>query len=233
VALAARLAVAAVPPLAGQPPCLPEMQHPLLNRGMNSFRSWLEDTEEFEPENGPHIKVQLPAVRQSHNYDCGAAALRSVCEHFKVGPEKEADFIKACKTSKKNGTRPSDIIRCAEQFGLNTRAKSGMTFQEMRSFLDMQRPIICCIQAYGTEKGYKDLESGHYVVAIGYDGNHIYFEDPSMKGSRGMLPYKEFAKRWHDKESDGTKYHRWGVVIWKPSDEGTDREYVPQAKRIP
>ncbi len=200
---------------------------------MSSFRLWLEEEEGFEPENGPHIKVHLPAVRQSHNYDCGAAALRSVAEHFKVGPEKEADFIKACKTSKKNGTRPGDIIRVAQQFGLNTRAKSGMTFKELRSVLDMHRPVICCIQAYGEEKDYKKLNSGHYVVAIGYDGGYVYFEDPSMKGSRGMLPYKEFAKRWHDKEADGTVYHRWGVAIWKPSDEETDREHVPQEKKIP
>jgi predicted double-glycine peptidase len=200
---------------------------------MNSFRTWLEETEEFESESGAHIKVHLPSVKQNHNYDCGAACLRAVCEHFKVGPEKEADFIKACKTSKKNGTTPQNIIKCAQQFGLNARPKSGMSFDDMKSVLDMGRPIICCIQAYGEKDEYHKPVAGHYVIAIGYDEKYVYFEDPSMTGSRGVLPYKEFAKRWHDKGIDGNTYTRWGVVIWKPSGEETDREFVPQAKKIP
>ncbi len=200
---------------------------------MISFRTWLEEHDDFEPENGPHIKVALPSVKQSSNYDCGAAALRAIAEHFKVGPEKESDFIKACKTTKKDGTDPEGIIQAAHAFGLNTRPKAGMSIKELQSFLDMGRPIMCLIQAYGEPDKYHKPQSGHYVNAIGYDSNHIYFEDPSMKGSRGMLPFKEFEKRWHDKGEKNQSFTRYGIVIWKTSDEGTDREYVPQAKKIP
>lgn len=198
-----------------------------------SFRTWLEEYVAYERENGDHIKVNLPSVRQSHNFDCGAAALRAVCEYFKVGPEKEADFIKACKTKKKHGTRPTDIVRAAHLFGLNVKPISGMSIDDLKSYLDLKRPIICCIQAYGEKKDYKERMSGHYVVAIGYDNIGVYFEDPSMTDARGYLPYKDFKKRWRDQDADGNHYTRYGMVIWKPSGEETDREYVPQAKKIP
>ncbi len=197
---------------------------------MISFRTWLE---EFESEKGSHIKVDLPSVRQGDDYDCGAAIFRAVCEHFEVGPEKQADFIKACKTTESGGTRPADMIRCAGRFGLNAKSKSGMSIEDLKSFLDMGRPIICPIQAYGDDDDYHEDGSGHYLGAVGYDEKHIYFEDPSMKGTRGFLPYKEFEKRWHDKDADGAVYEKYGIVIWKQSGEGTDREYLAQAKKIP
>lgn len=198
-----------------------------------SFRTWLEEDAAFERENGDHIKVNLPKVKQGDDFDCGAAALRAVCEYFKVGPEKEADFIKACKTKKKHGTKPPDLIRAAHLFGLNTKPKSGMSTDELTSYLDLGRPVICCIQAYGEDAAYKDKQSGHYVIAIGHDRQGIYFEDPSMTDARGYLSFKDFKKRWKDKDGDGVTYTRYGIVIWKPSGEGTDREYVPQAKKIP
>jgi predicted double-glycine peptidase len=197
-----------------------------------SFRTWLEN-DGFDQEQGSHIKINLPSVKQSDDFDCGAAALRSVCEYFKVGPEDESDFIKACKTSKSQGTKPPDLIRAARLFGLNTQPRSGMSIGDLKKSLDLKRPVICCIQAYGDRKQYSDKMSGHYAIAIGHDARHIYFEDPSMTGSRGFLPFKEFIKRWKDKDGDGNVYERFGITMWKPSDEGTDREYVPRAKKIP
>jgi predicted double-glycine peptidase len=47
-----------------------------------------------------------------------------------------------------------------------------------------------------------DWEAGHYVVVIGIDDRNIYVEDPSLLGSRGVIPQVEFLKRWHDYEGE-------------------------------
>ena len=63
---------------------------------MKTFRTWVEEIEEI----GPYIKVHLPKVKQTKEFSCGAAALRAVCELFKVGPESEKEFIKALRELK-------------------------------------------------------------------------------------------------------------------------------------
>lgn len=202
---------------------------------MRTFRAYLEEIEEI----GPYIKVRLPKVKQTESFSCGAAALRSISELFGVGPENEKEFIKACKTSHKTGTRPKDIIRAARSFGLSVKPISGMSIDTLKAHLDLGRPIICCLQAWGgnekeeNDKSYRDRASGHYVVACGYDHALIYFEDPMMEGSRGFLSYKDFKKRWHDEDYDGNVFKNFGMVIWKQSGEEIDREHVPQAKKIP
>ena len=202
---------------------------------MKIFRSTVEEIEEI----GPYIQIRLPKVKQTKTFSCGAAALRSVCELFGVGPESERDFIKACKTSKKTGTRPRDLIRAAREFGLSVRPQSGMSIENLKKYLDMGRPVICCLQAWcgceieDRDKAYKDRASGHYVVACGSDHSLIYFEDPMMEDSRGFLPYEDFKKRWHDEDYDGNVYKQYGIVLWKSSGTELCNEHVPQAKKIP
>src|SRR3990167_11125340 len=174
---------------------------------MVGFKAWL-----LEQENP--IKIALPAVHQSSNYDCGAASLRSIASYFGFGPETEQQFIKAVKATKDNGTEPKNLIRAAKSFGLKVLAKENMSIQELIAMLDKGKPVICDIQAWGEPKEYKTKNSGHYVVAIGYDDKHIYFEDPSMKVTRGKLTYDDFIRRWHDKDINGKPFKRLGIVVW-------------------
>lgn len=185
------------------------------------------------------VKIPLPSVRQSHTFDCGAAALRSVCEFFRVGPDDHDEFIKACKTESKHGTDPTDMIRAAKEFGLKTEAIHNMSLQKLKSFVDMGRPIIVCMQAWDETKNkrkvYKKLESGHYVVVIGYDQNNIHIEDPVLEGSRGVLSNKEFEDRWHDKDgNNGKEYHHFGIILWKEmGQKKPDTQDINKKKKIP
>lgn len=184
------------------------------------------------------VKIPLPSVRQSHKFDCGAAALRSVAEFFKVGPEDHDEFIKACKTGPKHGTDVHDLIRAASAFGLSTKPMSGMSLEQLISFVNMGRPVIVCMQAWDEtsekKKNYKELESGHYVVVIGHDERNIYIEDPVLEGNRGILPHKEFMKRWHDKDQSGKEYHRFGLVLWKSMGwEAPDTQHITKKKKVP
>ena len=46
-----------------------------------------------------------------------------------------------------------------------------------------------------------EWEAGHYVVAVGYDQNNVYFMDPYTLGNYAYIPKSEFMDRWHDVDS--------------------------------
>jgi predicted double-glycine peptidase len=191
------------------------------------MRAYLEEIDEIDP----HIKVHLPKVHQTLNA-CGPFALRAICKLFGVGPKTHKKIIKDCKMTE-HGTKPSNIVNAARSYGLSVKTKQKMTIEELKNHLDLQRPVICCIQAYGKLKEYSERECGHYVIACGYDQALIYFEDPMMKDSRGFLSYEDFTTRWHDEDYEGKKYDNYGIVIWKKSGPKNDLKQVPQAKKIP
>lgn len=176
---------------------------------MLEFRIWLETND--IPDGA--IKVNLPHGRMQRQGSCGAMAFRAVCRLFKVGPEDETDFMKMLGTTE-NGTWPENIVKKAKELGFKVKAKTRMAIDELINCLNSGIPVICAMQAWGTPKYYNTDESGHYVVAIGYDKNNIYFEDPSISEKRGVLPIKEFIKRWHDKDAHGHDCERMGISIW-------------------
>lgn len=191
------------------------------------FKTWFENQEE------PAVLIPIQTVKQSHNYDCGAAALRAICEYFKVGPEDQNEFIRACDTGKEKGTHPADLVRAAQSFGLNAELKNHMTIEKLLHYLDRNIPVICAVQAWGDKRDYHKLEDGHYVVAIGYNSENIYFEDPSMIASRGYLPYQEFMRRWHDVEyGNKTPQDHLGIAIWANTDD-VDTKHEDKYKKIP
>jgi len=49
-------------------------------------------------------------------------------------------------------------------------------------------------------------------VAIGYDSEKIYFEDPWCN-ERTYLKYNELLERWHDIDIDNKKYVNCGIVM--------------------
>ena len=150
------------------------------------FREWLLAEEEIP---AGAIKIDLPSVEQQKTYTCGGAALRAVAELHGVGPDKEVHFEKLLKSNYDDGTTPESIVKIGKLLGLRPVAKTGMTVKELVRYLDNQCPVICAMQAWGEPHNYHKSSSGHYVVAIGFTKDRIYFEDPSIKGSRGYLKY--------------------------------------------
>lgn len=107
----------------------------------------------------------------------------------------------------------------------------------LKKALDEGKPVICSIQAWADNpRVYADPtsnEDGHYVVAIGYDEeDNFYFMDPSLTGRRGVLPWKELDRRWHENEAPGRKkdiHHHLGIVI---GPNGRRVAYFSRARRI-
>ena len=113
-----------------------------------------------------------------------------------------------------DGTSPHHIIQTLHHYRLKTWAKR-MTISEVKRYIDKDIPVILVLQAWTTAKHInwkKDWEDGHYVVAIGYDRDRIYFEDPSTF-ERSYLTYTELRDRWHDGTPGHRVYRHYGIAV--------------------
>jgi predicted double-glycine peptidase len=158
--------------------------------------------------------LRLPSVRQSTGYTCGVSALQAVL--FYYGAEyKESILAQFAGSTEEAGTSPEGIVqavtRVNQQRGTHFSAeiKQNASIADIEGLLDGETPVIVDIQAWreadNTAAWEDDWIDGHYVVAIGYDDEYLYFEDPSLLGSIGFIEKREFLKRWHDFE--GAEYH--------------------------
>lgn len=162
------------------------------------------------------IYINLPSSRQQTNFTCGPIALRSIAKYYGKDLDNEKAFKDLCDAGKVKGTHPEDMANAARALGLKAIIKDNMTIEELTHYISKKIPVVCAIQAYGKEEEYDQLKDGHYVVAIGFDNDNIYFEDPSVKGKRPFLPKDEFLKRWIDKEAfvPNPIRKRLGILIY-------------------
>jgi predicted double-glycine peptidase len=98
------------------------------------------------------------------------------------------------------GTGYKNIQTFAKRHGYKTAIYKNSTVPALEKLLDAGTPVICLIQAWPERKvNYaKDWDDGHYVVAVGYDKNNLYFMDPCTLGKYTFIPRAEFLTRWHD-----------------------------------
>ncbi len=80
--------------------------------------------------------------------------------------------------------------------------KENTTLADLRANIKNKYPTMVAIQAwldsYQPSDWNTNWEDGHWVIVIGLDDKNIYFEDPSLLGTRGWLTQAEFLARWHD-----------------------------------
>lgn len=159
--------------------------------------------------------IQIPLTRQSTDYTCGTAALQSMLGFY--GEDfNESELAKLLKTNEQEGTDYNEIVAVAKQKGYTVKVYKEMKLNDLKKLLDKKLPVLCLIQAWAEKKvDYKnDWNDGHYVVAIGYDKNKIYFMDPSTLGNYTYIDQKSFLNRWHDKNSKEELNH-FGLTISK------------------
>jgi predicted double-glycine peptidase len=159
--------------------------------------------------------IPLPLVRQATEYTCGTAAVLSVLAYF-GDSYFEAALAKQLATNSRTGTYYKRIIEFARAHGYDVTANSAMTIAALKQCIDEGAPVICLVQAWsGKTVDYgKDVTDGHYVVAVGYDSQDIYFMDPWSLGSYTYLPYADLEARWHDVQK-GTRIEHLGIALKK------------------
>ncbi|MDZ4835133.1 MAG: C39 family peptidase [Candidatus Melainabacteria bacterium] len=163
----------------------------------------------------PVNMIKVPMTRQSTDYTCGVAAVQSVLMYY--GDEfMEGVLSKDLKANPKVGTAYKEIVRLVKSKGYKVEVLQNMTIESLKSLIDSGKPVICLIQAWPEKKvNYAtDWEDGHYVVAIGYDRQNVFFMDPSTLGNYTFIPTKEFLTRWHDTDSK-VKLEHFGMVVEK------------------
>lgn len=156
--------------------------------------------------------LTFPELRQTFEYDCGANALQSVFAYYGIDIREEI-LLKKLKTTKKNGTKIDNMESVATDYGFKVDIKE-MNVEILKDYIKKKIPVIVLLQAWSNKKvNYKkNTENGHYVVAIGYDKNNFYFEDP-YSVLRTYLSFNELSDRWHDKQKKGNIVKHIGIAI--------------------
>lgn len=164
----------------------------------------------------PQTFLQLPLVRQSTDYTCGAAAALSILGYFGEN-NLESEIAKELGTKPSIGTHHQKMISFFKSKNFQVEAHSEMSIEELKAFIKQGKPVLCLIQAW--EDDVTDYSNywgiGHYVVAIGYDNQNIYFMDPWVLGQYTYLPQDEFINRWHQLTSDNMHLIHWGMAVSK------------------
>jgi predicted double-glycine peptidase len=162
----------------------------------------------------PERELAVPDVRQSTGYTCSAAALQAVLAYFGI-EAREDRLTHELRATPESGAPPDSIVRVAQSHGLTAELRERLTVAELRQALRAGRPVLVDFQAWPDHRPgsfRNDWEDGHYAVVVAIEGDTIVLEDPSLLGSRGVLPLSEFEERWHD--TDGKRrYIRAGILF--------------------
>ena len=156
--------------------------------------------------------LKFPLLRQTYNYDCGANVVQNILGYYGLDV-REGNIMKIART-KKSGTNIGGIKKVLKYFGLSYEEKK-MNIQTIKKYLNKKIPVILMIQAWTEQKDVNwknDWKDGHYVTAIGYDKNKIYFQDPSSEKIT-FLTYKQLGERWHDKDTKNKKIINQGLAV--------------------
>ena len=158
-------------------------------------------------------RIPLPDTRQKLDHTCGPAVLSAIFSYWGEHVREE-DLAEELKSDPIGGTSPDRLNYAAMSRGFHTMWRERMTNAELRRHLNIGRPVIVTVQAWATPAESKG-DSGHYVIAIDYDKENVYFEDPALDDCRGYIPWKELDSRWYDKNKAGKPFKRFGLVVWK------------------
>jgi predicted double-glycine peptidase len=159
--------------------------------------------------------IRVPLTRQGTDYTCGIAALQAILYYY--GEEfREDELVKKLQPTINEGTKYREIAKFAQSLNFRVDVRTKMTLDDLQRLINEKKPVILLIQAWPESRvDYtQDWDDGHYVVAVGYDHQNIYFMDPSTLGNYTFIPVREFLDRWHDR--DGQTYlHQFGMVLTK------------------
>ena len=193
--------------------------------------------------------VEVPDVRQRDHYSCGAACSMSVGQYFGVGPDTLDAWKKVLRTSVKESTHPTAIVKFFRSCECEVKADNFRTIDDLAECCRDDKPTIVCIQDYGPRvpEGAR-FPYGHYIVIIGRIPGYLIAQDPSednviaggdnkdlsVAGSvqqpgRIIIADADFLKAWKDQDAQGNKLIRYGITVGKPpmktggDDDDSDR----------
>lgn len=154
-------------------------------------------------------EAHVDSIRQEENWYCGVAVVSALTGM----DQEEAETILG--TTRKDGTAPEAIAGV-----LGSDAEEDMSLDRLRELTDAGTPVVCAIQAWGSELSKDKDQSGHYVIVTDIDDEgdtqtdagepSVHFMDPAI-GKGRHLTLTEFEGIWHDEDADGREWNRLGI----------------------
>jgi predicted double-glycine peptidase len=166
-------------------------------------------------ENDKILVLPVKPVVQVNKYECGVACVQTILGTRGIKSNRLV-LKRYMGTNKKYGTLGGDIKDLLEFRGLSVHEKFGANLADIEAELTLGRLCLVAYQAYGSKKYYKKLQSGHYSVVFGIEGDYLWLADPFVKGKRvrykrGIRKIRKevFESRWVD--ADGLDH--WYLAV--------------------
>lgn len=149
--------------------------------------------------------LDVPHVVQLDEYDCGPAALAAVLAFHDV-PATLAELTPLADPN--HGTPPDVLVTEIRRRGLEVEFGS-YSPRQLRQRIRADEPVLVCLQAWDASSD----DDGHWCVVKGFTRAGLFvLEDPS-EDEDVVLTEEELLDRWHDRDGDGVRYERFGVVV--------------------
>jgi predicted double-glycine peptidase len=191
---------------------------------------------EYRSVPGGAIRVQVPDIAHLTDSSSGVSALLAVCKYYGAGPADDELFARDLSLDTM-WPDPGRLVAAVRKYGLEADPQCPMSLGDLLARLEENKPVVLLLQAWGEEYdesprcSYREVwDDNHYLVAIGYDEEGVYFEDPSLQGIRGFLSYPELDERWHASGRNREQLHRFGVAVGHGG--GGQAAYLTRARRI-
>ena len=163
--------------------------------------------------------VPVRPVRQENGYECGLASVMTILRTLGSAPRKDT-LKKRLGTTRRHGTHPERIKALFKEMDLRYREKHGATLADLENRVRKQKLCLVVYQAWGSQKYYDKLESGHYSVVFGAEENYLWLADPYVrqkksKYGKGIRKIRKeiFDGRWRDADHKGVLYDHWMLSV--------------------
>jgi SPP1 gp7 family putative phage head morphogenesis protein len=175
----------------------------------------------------PATLIDVPDIKQWNAFACGAAVARAVATYFDAADaidDTDKAWEEACGTTKSDGTEPSGIVTALKRCGLQVIAAE-MAVADLADYFRRGWPVICAVQAWGTEAQEAAGRSGHYVTVIGVGLGMVFVVDPANDpvAGRRIIVEADFLDSWHDTGVNGEEFNQYGIAVGPPA--GQEKAY--------
>jgi predicted double-glycine peptidase len=147
-----------------------------------------------------HIPVK-PFQETLHGGYCGPATLKIVLDYYDID-KTEQELSELCNRDVDLGVGDADLKRAAESLGFKVEIKNFSSFDDIRSWLTKEVPVIVNWITRGRYDYPEDeVADGHYSVVSGLDDKFIYLQDPEV-GRERKIDREDFLRVWFDFSTD-------------------------------
>jgi hypothetical protein len=170
--------------------------------------------------------LKFPRIEQPDSSTCGHTCLAMILQYY--GIYKTVEDIKNIVDQKENedGLSTETIIKLASDFKLKAYTKMALSFDEIKSYIDQDTPVILEIQFSSDvppDFDWSDkYDDGHYVVAIGYTLEHVIIANPCVF-YKTFIKFEDLLSRWHN-FVDERKTDKLAIIVEKPNNKSFERE---------